>query len=131
MGALGDQILGDRETEPLCRPRDEGDPTRDASGNAVARVDLPAVGLGLPVLDEPALRVGQAAHAAQPIGRLADAQSVEIDVPRGVGLRPGVPGGEQADARHDDQDRGRMAGLDQRPKPPAAQVRRVGNASRG
>ena len=105
VAALGDEVRGDREAEPLGGARDQRDPAREPAARAVTGRDLLAVRLGLPGLDEPPLAIGEVPHATQAQGALADPQGVEVDVAGGVRLRPGVAGGEQAEPGHDHDDR--------------------------
>ena len=91
MGALGDEVLGDRETEALGGTGDERDPAFNTTGKTVPGMDLPPVGLSLPVLDEPPRAVREVPDTAQARCSLADTEGVEVDVARGVGLGPGVP----------------------------------------
>ena len=100
MGALGGEALRDREPEALGGPGHERDAPRGTARRAVTprRLRLRYASASH-VLDEAALGVGQVAHAAQPVGGLAHAQRVEIDVAGRVGLGPGVADREQPDAR--------------------------------
>ncbi len=77
--------------------------------------------------------IGERPHAAEPEGALADPQGVEVDVAGRVRLGPRVAGGEEAEARHDHDDRRRAVRRDVLGKALAQQVghvvgvRRVGN----
>ena len=105
MTAGGGEAAGDLEAEALGSAGDERDAPAEAPRVTPEGRRTAPVRLDLPGLDEAALGVREGAHPAEGVGALGDAHGVEVDVPGRVRFLPRLARGEDAQARHDRDDR--------------------------